>query len=36
VKGDPVKAAVKCKIDKQELVNSISAAEKTEAQEITA
>jgi hypothetical protein len=36
VKGDPVKAALKCKIDRQELVDAISGEEQAEAQEITA
>jgi hypothetical protein len=36
VKGDPVKASQKCKIDRQELVDAISEEEQAEAQEITA
>jgi hypothetical protein len=36
VKGDPVKAARKCKIDRQEFVDAISEEEQAEAQEITA
>jgi hypothetical protein len=36
VKGDPVKASQKCKIDLHELVDAISEEEWAEAQEITA
>ena len=36
VKGDPVKAAEKCKIDTKELVNALCDMEKTEAEEISA
>jgi DNA modification methylase len=36
VKGDPVKAATKCKIDRQELVDAISDEEKAETEDITA
>jgi hypothetical protein len=36
VKGNPVKASQKCKIDRQELVDAISEEEQAEAREITA
>ena len=36
VKGDPVKAALKCKIDRQELVDALCDIEKAEAEEISA
>ncbi|MDR1399411.1 MAG: hypothetical protein LBJ41_05775 [Treponema sp.] len=36
VKGDPIKAAAKCKIDRQELIDAISGEEKAEAEEVTA
>jgi DNA modification methylase len=36
VKGDPVKAAAKCKIDRQELEDALNSEAEAEAQEITA
>jgi len=36
VKGDPVKAAEKCKIEKQELIDALDIQEKAEAEEISA
>ena len=36
VKGDPVKAAAKCKIDRKELEAALSDQEKTEAEELSA
>jgi DNA modification methylase len=36
VKGDPVKAALKCKIDRKELENAISVEAEAEAQEVSA
>jgi hypothetical protein len=36
VKGDPVKAAAKCKIDRQELEDALASEAEAEAQEITA
>jgi hypothetical protein len=36
IKGNPVKAAAKCKIDRQELVDAIGEMEKSEAGDITA
>ena len=36
VKGDPVKAALKCKIERKELEDALSEQEKTEARELSA
>jgi hypothetical protein len=36
VKGDPVKAAAKCKIDRQELENALSSEAEAEVKEISA
>ena len=36
IKGDPAKAALKCIIDRQELVNALYDVEKTESEELSA